>query len=163
MILYLIRHAFAGERGDPRWPDDSQRPLTKDGRKRFGKVVKRLVASGDFGPRQIATSPLVRCGQTAQIVGEAVDESCGIAPLDALAPGGDLAAVVAWTGQQDVDAVAWVGHAPDIEDAAATLLGMPAGHVRLAKGAIAALSFSGGVELGQGELRWLVTAKVLGE
>jgi phosphohistidine phosphatase SixA len=163
MILYLIRHAFAGEPGDPRWPDDSQRPLAKDGRKRFAKVVRRLADSGEFAPRRIATSPYVRCRQTADVTSEACDDPPEVTPLDALAPGGDIEQIIAWTREQDVDAVAWVGHAPDIEDQTAALLGLPTGHIRFAKGAIAALTFSGGVELGQGELRWLVTAKLLGK
>ena len=43
----------------------------------------------------------------------------------------------------------------------AALIGQ-AGWVRLAKGATACIRFYGEPELGGGELRWLVTAKMLG-
>ena len=66
MILYVIRHAWAGHYGDPAWPDDSQRPLTDEGRQRFARVVAELVKRG-FAPQRIATSPLVRCRQTALV------------------------------------------------------------------------------------------------
>ena len=42
MLLYIVRHAFAGQHGDPSYPDDSLRPLTKKGRKQFRRVVKKL-------------------------------------------------------------------------------------------------------------------------
>ena len=56
MDLYVIRHAWAGHFGDPEWPDDSQRPLTPDGMKRFARMVEILTDRG-FQPQIIATSP----------------------------------------------------------------------------------------------------------
>ena len=61
MLLYLVRHAYAGQHGDPRYRDDSLRPLTTKGRKRFRRVIKKLSQRG-FGPTLVATSPFVRCG-----------------------------------------------------------------------------------------------------
>ncbi len=71
MKLYIVRHAWAGEHGDPRYPDDRLRPLTEEGSRRFATVVKKLVDRG-FRPRLVATSPLLRCLQTAEIVAEHV-------------------------------------------------------------------------------------------
>ena len=67
MFLYIARHAWAGEHGDPRWPDDSLRELTPDGIERYTKVVKALADRG-FSPDRIATSPYTRCRQTADII-----------------------------------------------------------------------------------------------
>ncbi len=72
MLLYIVRHAEAGQHGDPHWPDDSLRPLTAKGRKRFSRLVKKL-ARRDFAPTLIATSPLVRCRQTAQAILDRLD------------------------------------------------------------------------------------------
>ena len=58
MFIYICRHAWAGERGDPQWPDDSLRELTPDGIERYTNVVKALATRG-FAPTQIATSPIV--------------------------------------------------------------------------------------------------------
>ena len=37
MELFIIRHAWAAERDDAAFPDDSLRPLTDKGRKRFAR------------------------------------------------------------------------------------------------------------------------------
>ena len=74
MILYIIRHAWAGHYGDPDWPDDRQRPLSPDGKNRFGQVVRKLAGRG-VAPELIASSPLVRCRETAEIVAEGTSAS----------------------------------------------------------------------------------------
>ncbi len=163
MDLYIIRHAWAGERDDAQWPDDDQRPLTEDGRERFNHVVAKLVKRG-FSPDVIASSPLVRCLQTAELVAQGVGGSAEVVPIDGLTPGSDLQTLMQWTKRQSRQhqQIAWVGHAPDVGHLTATLMGEPVGWVRFAKGAVAALRFHGIPEIGEGELRWLVTAKVLG-
>ena len=67
MKLYFLRHAIAAERGDPKYKDDSLRPLTAPGRKKmqgaaFG--MKNLNLSFDV----ILSSPYLRARQTAEIV-----------------------------------------------------------------------------------------------
>jgi len=163
MDLFIIRHAWAGHYGDPDWPDDSQRPLTEDGKRRFARVVEAL-AQRDFRPQIIATSPLVRCRQTADIMAESISACPDVVELSALEPGGDPQALLRWTiGQaEQYEGIAWVGHAPDVGRLTATMIGDPGGWVRLAKGAVAAIRFDDLPEVGSGELRWLVTAKQLG-
>jgi phosphohistidine phosphatase len=161
MNLYIVRHGLAGEHGDARYQDDSLRPLTKEGRKRFEQTVTLLAERG-LAPSLIATSPLARCRQTAEILLE--HTSCGIplVELDELAPGSQLESLVEWTGSQAVESVAWVGHSPDVDEMTAALIGDSAAGIRFAKGAIACLVFNDAIALGRGELKWLVTAKVLG-
>jgi len=55
MRLYLVRHAWAEEADSKRWPNDGERPLTDDGKKRFRKTVEALVERG-FAPRVVAGS-----------------------------------------------------------------------------------------------------------
>ncbi len=57
MFLYIARHAWAAERGDPRWPDDSLRELTPDGIERYTRMVKALAARG-FSARPHRHQPL---------------------------------------------------------------------------------------------------------
>jgi phosphohistidine phosphatase len=161
MKLYIVRHAWAGEHGDPRYPDDRLRPLTEDGRKRFAAMMKRL--AGDVvRPTLIATSPLVRCRQTAEILAEHLPTTATIVERPELAPGVDLERLVTWTMAQSSSAIAWVGHAPDVGHMAARLIGNGTGSIRFSKGAICEIDFAGAVAPGRGELRWLVTAKSLG-
>jgi phosphohistidine phosphatase len=163
MILYIIRHAWAGPYGDPAWPDDFQRPLTTEGSLRFAQMVRTL-AERDFEPQLVATSPLVRCRQTAQIVARQTAAEPQVVNLDALMPGSDLAAALAWTAAEapGLEQIAWVGHTPDVGNLTAALLGDSSAWIRFAKGAVAALRFDGPPAPGQGELRWLATAKLLG-
>jgi phosphohistidine phosphatase len=162
MILYIVRHAWAGDYGDPEWPDDFQRPLTAKGQRRFAKVAATLVDRG-VRPTLVAASPLVRCRQTAQVLAQATDPEAEFVELDSLQPGSDLPALVEWTAERakEHSEIAWVGHAPDVGRMTAALIGQ-AGWIRVAKGAVAAIRFYEQLEPGAGELRWLVTAKMLG-
>jgi len=162
MILYIIRHAWAEERGGA-WSSDAERPLTEEGRQRFARMIKML-AEREFAPQVIATSPLVRCRQTAEIVARHAPGKPQIVERPELEPGGDLEGILRWTRDQagDREEVAWVGHAPDVGHMAAALVGQGGCAIRFAKGGIAAIRFDGPVGAGQGELWWLLTAKILG-
>ncbi len=161
MFIYIVRHAWAGHFGDPEWPDDTQRPLTDTGSVRFASVVGRLVKRG-FAPQRIATSPMVRCRQTADIIVAEVPGEPEVVALDALLPGSDLAALLRWTTEQNGENVCWIGHAPDVADLTAALVCDPAAHIRFAKGACAAVQMEAGAKEGTGRLCWLATAKLLG-
>ncbi|MGA2033141.1 MAG: phosphohistidine phosphatase SixA [Thermoguttaceae bacterium] len=162
MDMFIIRHAWAGQFGDPAWPNDSQRPLTEEGRRRFARMAARLAERG-LAPEIIATSPMVRCVETARALAENVSGRPEVAARDELLPDGDVQALVAWTAQQaeQHEQIAWVGHAPDVGRLAAALIGPAGAAVHFSKGAVAAIRFEQSPQLGQGELRWLVTAKLL--
>jgi len=163
MFLYIARHAWAGERGDPRWPDDSLRELTPDGIERYTKVVKALAARG-FNPERIATSPYTRCRQTAEIIVGHVASNPTIDELEALEPGSELEPLLEWTAKyaQDNKSLCWVGHSPDVEWLASALVSDGDTSIRFAKGAVAAIEFVADIDAGAGELYWLATAKLLG-
>jgi len=163
MILYVIRHAWAEEPDDPKWTDDRQRPLTDEGRQRFAKMVK-LLADRGFAPELAATSPLLRCRQTAELVAKHSPQRPRIIERTELEPNSDLEGLMHWTRAHagDLEQLAWIGHAPDVGQMAASLIGDARGAIRFAKGAVAAIRFEGPPRLGQGELQWLVTAKILG-
>lgn len=161
MFIYIVRHAYAGQHGDPAYPDDSIRPLTKKGQKRFKRTVKKLARRG-FAPEFIATSPLVRCRQTADLIAERIALESTVTELAALAPGSDLDSLLEWTREQGEHDVAWVGHAPDVDDLAAQLIGDGPSRIRFAKGAVAAIEFSGEPIEGEGQLCWLATPDLMG-
>jgi phosphohistidine phosphatase len=160
MLLYVIRHAYAYEHGDPRWPDDTKRPLAPEGAERFRRGMKALAKRG-FEPRVIATSPHVRCRQTADILAEEVGAKPPV-ELPALAPGSDLDELIVWTSRQRAESIAWVGHSPDVEFLLSSLISEGDANVRFAKGAVAAIRIHGDLAPGSGELQWLATLKSLG-
>jgi phosphohistidine phosphatase len=163
MDLYIIRHAWAADRDDRQWPADDLRPLTAEGKRRFAEVVDKLAERG-MVPQAVATSPLVRCRQTAELVVAGVAGKPELVELDELRPGSDLKGLLRWAVRQarQHEQIAWVGHAPDVDWLAAALIGSPEGQIRFAKGAVAAIRFDESPTAGGGELQWLVTAKVLG-
>jgi phosphohistidine phosphatase len=161
MFLYIARHAWAGERGDSRWPDDSLRELTTEGIERYTKVVKALCGRG-FAPGGIATSPYTRCRQTADIIAKYIESDPIIDELEALEPGSELEPLLEWSRAQGEVDTCWVGHSPDVERLAAEIVGDGAARIRFAKGAVAAVSFEADINAGAGELYWLATAKSLG-
>lgn len=115
MKLLVIRHGPAGNReawattGEP----DEARPLTERGRKRTRAAARGLAAEVD-GVAVLATSPLVRAAETAEIVAEAFG---GMEPvfLDALRPERRPDELLAWLRSLDTDATAAVvGHEPHL-------------------------------------------------
>ena len=162
MDLYIVRHAWAGQRDDSRWPDDGMRPLTAEGKERFARVVKKLADAG-MAPGIIATSPLVRCVETAEILAGAIG-GAKIVKLDELQPGSDLQGLLQWTARQAAkhEQIAWVGHVPDVNRLTAALIGDAGALIHFAKGAAVAIRFDGEPAVATGELQWLVSAKVLG-
>ena len=155
--LYILRHAWAEELAAG--IDDHSRRLTKKGRKRFQKCVRRLCDAG-MALDLVATSPLVRTRETAEILAAELPNSPPIIVVDALAPGGDWQSLVEWTINQDAARVAWVGHAPSVGRLVGLTIGDGRAAIRMQKGAVASIRLDDG--LGQpGELEWLATADML--
>jgi phosphohistidine phosphatase len=156
--LYIVRHAVAEDPGPG--IDDHARRLTAKGRKRFARLVRRLARAG-VEADVIATSPLVRCRETAEILTAELVGQPRIEVVDALAPSSDWQSIVEWTVEQDAGRVVWVGHAPCVGRLVALSIGDGSSAVRMQKGAIASISLDDGP--GQpGELEWLVTPEILG-
>ncbi|MHB8575349.1 MAG: SixA phosphatase family protein [Dehalococcoidia bacterium] len=175
MKLYLVRHAVAYEHGDPNFPNDDDRTLTPEGRKRFRKAAAGLMELVD-PPAVILTSPLPRASQTAAILQEAYGAVSRTALCDAMRPGGsfddvlaDCAAQVgegatAGGGNAVLDrGIALVGHAPSIGLFAAWLLNGDSASfaLELEKGGVACVDFDGLPEAGFGSLEWLATPRIL--
>jgi len=159
--VFVARHAWAYEFGDPRWANDSQRELEPEGAERYRRVVETL-AEREFAPEIIATSPYVRCRQTAEIIARHTTHQPEIVELPALEPGSDFAALVEWSRQTGCDRICWVGHAPDVGFVTSALVGENQANIRFAKGTVAAVRLHAEVGYDTGELYWLTTAKSLG-
>jgi phosphohistidine phosphatase len=160
MLLYIVRHGLAGQHGDPRFPDDGLRPLTDKGTKQVGKVAKKLCRRG-FAPTLVATSPLLRCRQTAEAICQRVEPAPNLVEWDSLQPGSDLARLISSSNSSGAEELAWVGHAPDVDELCAALLGARTEAIAFTKGAVAAIRFREAIAVGAGELQWYVTPAVL--
>ncbi len=164
MELLVIRHAIAEDR--EAWArsssDDGQRPLTPRGIQRMERGALGL--HGLVGRIDVlATSPLVRAAQTAEIVAGAFGGPTPLA-LDALA-GGSRQQLLDWLREQDDGGmIAIVGHEPDLGELVSWLLGDSShGFLELKKGAACLLEFPGRVAQGGARLRWALPPRVLRE
>jgi phosphohistidine phosphatase len=157
--LYLVRHGLAEERGDA-WPDDSKRPLTEDGIARMRKAARGLARLGVVLD-VVLTSPLVRARQTAELVASGQASRPSLVNIDSLAPDGSYAALAADLEKHGrKNRIAIVGHEPGIGELAARLIGSRHS-IEFKKGAICRIDVDEIPPGGPGDLRWLLTPKIL--
>ena len=157
--LYLIRHAIAEERGDE-WPDDTQRPLSEDGKAKMRRAAKGLVALGVRFDLVLA-SPLVRTRQTAEIICEAFEKRPSLSMAESLAPEGEHADVIADLRKHaHRSRLALVGHEPNIGELAGRLIGATR-PLEFKKGAVCRIDVDGLPPGSPGQLRWFLPPLVL--
>lgn len=157
--LYLVRHGVAADRGDE-YPDDSMRPLTREGVTRLRKEAQALETLG-VGFDHIITSPLVRTKQTADVLAQHMSSQPSVSTSDSLAPAGTPAAVLHELGKHmRKGRIALVGHEPNIGELAARLIGSRV-PLDFKKGAVCRIDFEVFPPKGTGQLRWFVTPKML--
>jgi phosphohistidine phosphatase len=157
--LYLIRHAIAADRGDS-YPDDTLRPLTREGIQRWKRQVRGLQALG-LEIDLVLTSPLARAKQTAEILAAGLFDRPAVETLETLSPGASTAATLqSLHAHEKARHVALVGHEPEIGALAARLLGAK-GTVPFKKGAVCRIDVDGFPPSTAGTLCWFLPPKVL--
>jgi phosphohistidine phosphatase len=159
MNLLVVRHAIALDPAEYArdHPDDAGRPLTPEGEKKMKRAargLRTLVPEVQL----LATSPLTRARQTAEILAAAYKP---IRPLvvPALAPGQPPAAVGRWLeGERRHDTVAIVGHEPGLSRTVSWLLaGTEDSILELKKGAACLLAIPDAVAAASATLLWALT------
>ncbi|CAA9444031.1 MAG: hypothetical protein AVDCRST_MAG64-4389 [uncultured Phycisphaerae bacterium] len=173
MRVLVIRHAIAEDSRAfaKTGREDGARPLTKEGRAKMrqgaaglAKLVPRLDA--------LATSPLARAIETAEIVAKAYAAGAGAAgggtgtgggagpvrvqQVAALTPTKPVNALLHWLqGQPAVATVAVVGHEPHLGMFVSWLLtGLQDSFVELKKGSACLLELEKDVKPGRAKLLW---------
>ena len=157
--LYFVRHGLAEERGDA-WPDDSKRPLTDEGMSRMRKAARGLARLG-VTVDLVLSSPVVRARQTAELLAAGLESRPSLVNVDSLAPDGSHAAVIADLEKHArKNCIALVGHEPMIGELVARLIGSR--HpIEFKKGAVCRVDLEDLPPVGPGDLRWLLTPKIL--
>jgi phosphohistidine phosphatase len=159
MKLLVIRHGVAEDRDEfaRTGKADSERPLTKDGRKKMRKNaqgLRQIVEGIDL----LATSPLVRAQETAEIVADVFSDT-PIETSDSLEPEREPAELISWLlTQVGSGTVSVVGHDPHLGKLVSFAL---AGHtdsfVELKKGGACLLEFENEPAASRARLLWLLT------
>jgi len=153
MDLYIVRHGIAEIRGEG--PDEMRR-LTSKGVRKTTEVAEGL-AKLECKVDRIASSPLPRADETARIMREVLcpDAPCDI--CDFLAPGATASELVLWLSKVEDKSVMIVGHNPDFEEIASSLLAGDQGmDIVLKKAAVCKIAFHGRAAKGKGQLHWLM-------
>lgn len=163
MELLVIRHAGARDRDDfaETGLSDDLRPLTDEGADEMRQVARGLRTQVK-AIEVLATSPLVRAVQTAELVAEAY----GIEVREtttSLSPEAPLEEFEKWcAGLGAKKLVAVVGHEPHLSTLVTWLVtGMHESRVRLKKGGACLLEFESEVRRDSGTLNWLLTPRQL--
>ena len=163
MQLLVVRHAIAEEREEfaQTGHDDSLRPLTADGRKKMRRGaggLRAIVPTIDV----LATSPLVRAVQTAEIVADTYG-GLEIVTVKELSPDSQFPAFLRWMRTQDAGrTVATVGHEPHLSGLASWLLtGRSGSFISLKKGAACLLELQDNLDAGAAALLWALMPRQL--
>lgn len=139
MEVFVIRHARAEERDAEAWPDDAERPLTREGAREFERVARRL-GRWRGSVDMVLASGHARAWDTARIVRAKAGWPKPVRTKLLEADGaGASQAIVAFLSEQPADArIALVGHEPALGEAVAALCGGGgAMRLELRKGAVA--------------------------
>jgi phosphohistidine phosphatase len=159
MDLYLVRHGESG-RSLADVKRDKERSLTSEGRKEVEEIadcIKRLGVEFD----EIATSPLPRAKETAQIIATC-QKKAKLSMWDELRPEGDGRAMLSRLAKMGHESkVLLVGHEPYLTSAVADLMGARSGTILLKKAGLIRLRVTSFAPSAKGELRWLLSPRVL--
>lgn len=167
MNLLVIRHAIAEdkERFAATGRSDDQRPLTDEGRTKMRRAAEglRVVARRVHA---LASSPLVRARETAEIVAPAL-RAPRIELVDALRPERRFEELAGWLRErgtpndeddEDERTIAIVGHEPHLSGLVTWFMaGKTDSRIELKKGAACLLEFGSAPAAGAATLKWALT------
>jgi phosphohistidine phosphatase len=165
MQLILLRHGKAEDRAgsSAKEKGDALRALTAQGKqemKTAARGLARIIKKIDL----LATSPLKRAVQTAELVYGAYGDRPQFVELDLLSGGHSPAEVIKWMKEHDLDSstVCLVGHEPDLSRWIGLFVsGKEKAVVAMKKGMACVLEFSSMAGPGKGIVAAVYSSKAL--
>jgi phosphohistidine phosphatase len=158
----VVRHAAAEDKDEfaRTGRSDDLRPLTADGKRDMREATRGLrtvVPKIDV----LATSPLVRAIETAEILGAAYEREHFV--VDALRPESPYEELARWARQHaKKDLIVLVGHEPHLSGLVSWLLaGTSSSFLDLKKGAACLLEIEDAAAAASATLLWSVTPRQL--
>jgi phosphohistidine phosphatase len=155
MDLFILRHGKAEQSPDRA---DGKRALTADGKDEMRKIGKWMQQK-KFRFDVIATSPLTRAHETAEIVARSLGQKERLVVWEELGPGGDLDALSYRASRYREDAaIILIGHEPMLSMLISRIIfGHDTGSLILAKGGLAKIRNFSFDKRPFGDLQWLLT------
>jgi phosphohistidine phosphatase len=161
MELFVLRHGIALTAGEAGVRDDSERPLSAEGREKMARIaagMKRVGVEVDL----VLSSPFLRAKETAVIAHDAVARGSCLEFTTALASGADGQLILAELKKRyrNARSIMVVGHEPDLSSLIAQITGLGRGQVEMKKGGLAKIAIAGYTRELAGSLEWLVPPKI---
>jgi len=157
--LFILRHGEAGNRISI-VEEDSERPLTPEGQIEMQKIAKSLKAVG-LQTDRICTSPLRRARETAEIAAKVL-KIPRLEEWDELKPDGSKAELYRKLAKLEQDSrPILVGHEPYLTSMIGEIIGTTSAKIVLKKGGVAKVRITSFTPRISGELRWLLTPKII--
>jgi len=165
MELYFLRHGLAGQYGDPKYKDDSLRPLTPEGIKKLEYAALGMIAL-DLKFDIILSSPYVRARQTAEIVARAYNvKNNKIILTKKLLPPASLKELMGKIKPlfQQSNSILFVGHEPHLSQLISEILNSKKPlNIDFKKGSLCKVNFEFSPLEETATLAWLITQTQLG-
>jgi len=140
--------------------EDSERPLTPDGRAEMQKIAKSLKSIG-LQTKQIYTSPLKRARETAEITAKILNIPT-LEEWDELKPDGSKVALYRKLERLEQNSrPILVGHEPYLTSMIGEIIGTKSPKIVLKKGGVGKVRITSFTPRISGELRWLLTPKIM--
>ena len=164
MKLYIIRHAIAEDRDvfAKLQSDDTLRPLTLKGQKKFEKMAKFLhekIENIDY----LIASPYKRAFETADILHKYF-QSSEFRMDNRMVPEANIKESLKMLGELKMhNSIAIVGHEPHLGLLISFLLaGSDYNFVEVKKGSVCCIEFKGDPAPHRGQLKWYITPGFIG-
>lgn len=159
--VYVLRHGEAGVKTDDIERDDA-RGLTRSGRDEVNVIAVSMLKLG-VELNTVATSPLQRASQTAEIVARRFKLFNKIEQWDELKPSGEVDGVYRRLSRQSKGSnVVLVGHEPQLSIIIGEIISGRSGvNLVLKKAGLAKIEILGFKPKITGELRWLLTPRLI--
>ena len=156
MDLYLVRHAQAVPLGQQGIDNDADRPLTEAGESQ-ARTIGAILRKHGVSLKLVVTSPLRRARQTADgILHDWPTPPPELLVSDELAFGGKRRKLARFVRNWSAEAVALVGHKPDMDELAGWLIGSKKASISIANAAVACIHCTDDIGKGCGSLTWLI-------
>ena len=152
MDVFLLRHGKA-KQPSIREPSDHLRPLTISGfrsMEKIGMAIKKM----NINPDILASSPLTRAVQTAEIVSRHINSDVSI--WESLKPEMSHHAAAEAILASDLDSIMLVGHEPHLSDLASHMISGGEASISIKKGGLVCIDIT---PRNQNILRYVLTPR----